>query len=241
MPINDHGQPVGEPVPDWSPRPVVAPVRLVGRTVRVEPLAEEHVADLWQALCVESPPSTWTYLPWGPYSDAAGVRGYVATLLDDPGWVPHVLVVEGRAQGVACYLRNDAPNGVVEVGGIGYGAALQRTVAATEAMYLMARHVFDELGYRRYEWKCDSLNEPSRRAATRLGFGYEGRFRQALVYKGRNRDTDWFAMTDGDWPALRAAYESWLDPGNFDDGGRQRAPLACRTASPDPGTGVTLS
>ena len=108
-------------------------------------------------------------------------------------------------------------------------SALQRTTASTESMYLMMRHVFDDLGYRRYEWKCDSLNEPSRRAATRYGFRYEGRFRNALVYKGRNRDTDWYSVTDEEWQHLRPAYEAWLDPANFDDQGRQRAPLACPT------------
>ena len=115
----------------------------------------------------------------------------------------------------------DPANGSAEVGGIVYASALQRTTAATEAMVLMMQHVFDDLGYRRYEWKCDSLNEPSRAAAARLGFTYEGRFRQAAVYKERNRDTDWFSITDAEWPALRSAYAAWLDRANFDDAGRQ--------------------
>jgi RimJ/RimL family protein N-acetyltransferase len=127
--------------------------------------------------------------------------------------------------GVASYLRLDHVNGSVEVGSIAYAAELQRTTAATEAMFLMARHVFDDLGYRRYEWKCDTLNEPSRRAAARLGFSYEGTFRNALVYKGRNRDTAWFSITDAEWPAIRSAFEEWLDPANHDDDGGQRAPL----------------
>jgi RimJ/RimL family protein N-acetyltransferase len=123
-------------------------------------------------------------------------------------------------------MRIDPAMGVIEVGNIAYSPSLQRTPAATEAMYLMMRRVFDELGYRRYEWKCDSLNAPSRAAAERLGFRYEGLFRQALVYKGRNRDTAWYSIIDKEWPARKAAFEAWLDPANFDRDGRQRRPLA---------------
>jgi RimJ/RimL family protein N-acetyltransferase len=128
-------------------------------------------------------------------------------------------------------MRVDADNGVVEVGGILLARTLQRTQASTEAMYLLAHHVFDALGYRRYEWKCDSLNEPSRVAAARLGFTYEGRFRNAVVYKGRNRDTDWFSITDAEWPRIRAAHEAWLDPANFDESGGQRSSLSDLTGS----------
>jgi RimJ/RimL family protein N-acetyltransferase len=128
-------------------------------------------------------------------------------------------------------MRIDPPNGVIEVGHINYPPRLQRTPAATEAMYLMMRRAFDELGYRRYEWKCDSLNEPSRRAAARLGFQFEGIFRQAVVYKGRNRDTAWFSILDHEWPALRGAYERWLAPANFDDRGRQRQSLTAMIAA----------
>jgi RimJ/RimL family protein N-acetyltransferase len=137
-----------------------------------------------------------------------------------------ILSTAGAGLGIAAYLRIDPAMGSAEVGSILYAAALQRTTGATEAMALMARHVFDDLGYRRYEWKCDSLNAPSRAAATRLGFRYEGRFRNAVVYKGRNRDTDWFAMTDGDWPGVKAAYAAWLDPENFEPDGAQRRSLA---------------
>jgi len=132
----------------------------------------------------------------------------------------------GEAVGVASYLRIDPANGVIEVGHINYSPLLQRTRAATEAMFLMMRRVFDELGYRRYEWKCDALNAPSRAAAGRYGFRFEGIFRQATVYKGRNRDTAWYAIIDKDWPALKAAYERWLAPENFDAEGRQRVRLA---------------
>jgi RimJ/RimL family protein N-acetyltransferase len=137
----------------------------------------------------------------------------------------------GRVAGVASYLRIDPPVGVIEVGHIALSPALQQTVAATEAMFLMMSRVFDELGYRRYEWKCDSLNAPSRRAALRLGFAFEGIFRQATLYKGRNRDTAWYAVIDKDWPAVKRAYERWLSPENFDADGRQRVPLGTPAAA----------
>jgi RimJ/RimL family protein N-acetyltransferase len=136
-----------------------------------------------------------------------------------------VELASDRPAGVASYLRIDPAMGSIEVGAILYSPALQRSPAATEAMYLMARHVFEELGYRRYEWKCDSLNQASRRAAERLGFRYEGTFRQAWVVKGRNRDTAWYSIIDSEWPALRNAFERWLDPSNFDAAGKQRARL----------------
>ena len=175
---------------------------------------------------LRSPASLWTYLAAGPFDDPAGLFAWLRQLHDDPGAVPHAIcTAAGRPLGVASYLRLDHVNGSVEVGSIAYGAELQRTTAATEAMYLMARHVFEDLGYRRYEWKCDALNGPSRRAAERLGFTYEGTFRNALVYKGRSRDTAWFSITDAEWPAIRTAFEAWLDPANHDDDGAQREPL----------------
>ena len=223
---NEHGQPIGVPV-DWAPRPRVAPVTLTGRTVTVEPLATVHVDDLADAFL--GSPEIWTYSPFGPYADRAGIAAYVDALTANPDHVPFAVVVDGRAVGVECLMRIDERNGVVEVGGIVLGPALQRTTASTEAAYLLARHVFDDLGSR-YEWKCDSLNEPSRAAATRLGFAYEGRFRQALVYKGRNRDTDWFSITDGEWPALRASFEAWLDPANHGPAGQRHSLEDCRAA-----------
>jgi RimJ/RimL family protein N-acetyltransferase len=225
---NDHGQPIGEPV-DWSPRAPVRPVSLAGRWVRIEPLARHHLDSLYDALVLRSPASIWTYLAVGPFTDRQGLWSWLAGLNDDPGSVPHAICTpDGRAVGVASYLRLDHLNGSVEVGGIALSAELQRTTAATEAMYLMMRHAFDGLGYRRYEWKCDSLNAPSRRAAARLGFTYEGTFRNALVYKGRNRDTDWFSIIEEEWPPIRAAFEAWLDPANHDERGVQRRPLAAR-------------
>ncbi len=226
--LNEFGQPVGEPV-DWVPGAALGPVTLTGRSCRLEPLADAHVEGLYAALCVDSPPSTWTYLPRGPFDDLPSFAASLVQLRDTPGLVPLTIVLaKGRPVGIATYLRIDQANGTAEVGHISYSSALQRSTAATEAMYLMARHVFEVIGVRRYEWKCDSLNEPSRRAADRLGFTYEGTFRNAMVYKGRNRDTAWFSITEEEWPRLRDAFERWLDPGNFDDQGAQRAPLAQR-------------
>jgi RimJ/RimL family protein N-acetyltransferase len=225
---NAYGQPIGEPV-EWAERAPVTPVTLTGRWSRVEPVAGHHLPQLYDALVLRSPDSIWTYLAVGPFDAPAGLHGWLRSLADDPGAVPHALCrPDGRPVGIASYLRLDHVNGSVEVGGIALSTELQRTTAATEAMYLMARHVFDDLGYRRYEWKCDSLNEPSRRAAVRLGFRYEGTFRHAMVYKGRNRDTDWFSITDDEWQSIRPAFEAWLDPANHDDAGVQRTSLRAR-------------
>jgi len=242
MRTNEFGQPVGEPVPGWTPPPPVTEVTLTGRHCTVEPLADRHLDDLHRALVVESPPETWTYLSRGPFADRSGLEDYLEGLRAPADWAAHaILDREGRAQGVACYLRIAPAAGSVEVGGLTFGPALRRTTAATEAMHLMAAHAF-ELGYRRYEWKCDALNAPSRAAARRLGFRPEGIFRNALVYKGRNRDTAWFAITDSDWPRIREAHRSWLAPANFDATGRARTSLSDLTAvdtMPHVGTAIS--
>jgi RimJ/RimL family protein N-acetyltransferase len=172
----------------------------------------------------------WTYLAYGPFPDEAS---YTAWIVDretstDPLFFAYVEQAQRRPVGVGSYLRIDPPNGVIEVGHLAYSPLLQRTIAATEAMYLMMRHAF-ELGYRRYEWKCNAINLGSRRAAERLGFTFEGVFRQHMVYKGRNRDTAWYSIVDAEWPRVRSGFERWLAPGNFDASGRQRRTLeACR-------------
>lgn len=231
---NEHGQPVGEPVPAWEPRPQPAPEVHEGRYVRLEPLAATHAEALFGALGGEENADLWTYrgdrVPMSVADTARAVaHGAAATdhltfavvpVEDPPGQR-----VAGTAQGLTSLLRVDPQNGAIEVGSILYARSLQRTPAATEATYLLARHVLDDLGYRRLEWKCDSLNEPSRRAAERLGFTYEGRHRQAVVVHGRNRDTDWYSILDREWPALRGRLEAWLDPGNFGPDGRQRRTL----------------
>lgn len=196
---------------------------------RIEPFDLARDAEpLFDAYRTDADNRSWAYLPHGPFDDFASYRRYAesACLGDDP--LVHTIFERAtdRPLGVASYMRIDPPNGVIEVGGIHYAPALQRTAAGTEAMYLMMRRAFDELGYRRYEWKCNALNAPSRRAAERYGFVFEGVFRQAAVVKGRNRDTAWFAIVDGDWPVVRAAFEGWLSPDNFDGRGRQKRGLS---------------
>jgi RimJ/RimL family protein N-acetyltransferase len=202
---------------------------LEGRWCRLEPLdPERHGRELFEANSLDTEGRNWTYLFVGPFADFESYRTWLehAAQRDDPLFHTIIDNATGKAVGVATFMRIDSPNGVIEVGNINYSPLLQRTPAATEAMFLMMRRVFDELGYRRYEWKCDALNAPSRAAALRLGFQFEGIFRQAVVYKGRNRDTAWFSIIDSEWPALKRAYEQWLAPGNFDAEGRQRRKLA---------------
>ncbi|MEZ5097909.1 MAG: GNAT family protein [Nocardioides sp.] len=200
---------------------------LEGRHVRLEPAHPDHAEQLAASIARPEDEPLWTYRPDDRPRDVAGLRSRLAAMAASDQAAAFVIRPTGAgAQGWASLMRADPAAGSVEVGSILYSTALQRTTAATEAMALLARHVFDDLGYRRYEWKCDALNEASRRAAARLGFSYEGRFRHALVYKGRNRDTDWFAMTEADWRALRPAYDAWLAPANFDGAGRQSDPLA---------------
>jgi RimJ/RimL family protein N-acetyltransferase len=231
---SEFGQPIGVPLPNWTARPLPPRSPLEGRFCRVEPLdPKRHSADLFAANDEDPGGRNWTYLPYGPFASLDLYRGWVETICAraDPQFHAIIDRASGRAVGVASLMRIDPAAGVIEVGGINYSPRLQRRPAATEAMYLLMRRVFDELGYRRYEWKCDSLNAPSRAAALRLGFRYEGLFRQATVYKGRSRDTAWFSIIDSEWPALRAAFESWLDPANFDADGRQRASLCSHRPS----------
>jgi RimJ/RimL family protein N-acetyltransferase len=204
---------------------------MIGRYCRVEPLdVARHVDELFEANADDLSGRNWTYLTIDAPPTIEAYRAWLTQMTagDDPLFHAIVDGASGRAVGVASYLRIDPAQGVIEVGHINFSPRLQRTRAATEAMFLMMRRVFDELGYRRYEWKCDSLNAPSRAAARRLGFTFEGIFRQALVYKGRNRDTAWFSILDREWPAIDAAFQRWLDPDNFDADGRQRRPLSAR-------------
>lgn len=221
--------PVGEPLPGWTPRPHPPATPLAGRCCRVEPLdPARHAADLFQAFAADLDGRMWTYMSYGPFADAAAYRAWLDAMGCGPDPLFHAILDlrSGRAAGVAAWQRIDPANGVLEIGHIALAPALQRSTAATEAIWLMLRRAFAELGYRRCEWKCDALNAASCRAARRLGFSYEGTFRQAMVYKGRNRDTAWFAVIDQDWPALDAAFRAWLAPANFDATGRQRVGLA---------------
>ncbi|MDA7946245.1 MAG: GNAT family N-acetyltransferase [Hyphomicrobiaceae bacterium] len=229
MPTNSLGQPIGEPVPDW--RPVSPPPRtpMEGTFCRVEPLdIDAHGSDLFKAFRMDTDDRNWTYLGYGPFETEAGLRDWMATscLGDDPFFHAIVDNETNKAVGVASYLRIEPAVGVIETGHIHYSPLLQRRPAATETMFLMMRRVFSELGYRRYEWKCDALNAPSRHAAERLGFRFEGIFRQATVYKGRNRDSAWYSILDSEWPMLEHAFCQWLDPANFDERGQQNAGLA---------------
>ncbi|MDH4562938.1 GNAT family protein [Pseudomonas sp. BN411] len=211
----------------WQPRPAPAHTPLLGRFVRLEPLdAARHGDDLWYAL--QGPdPALWDYLAYGPFASRepfdAWLEGNAASR--DPLFYTVVDLASGRALGVLSYLRIAPKDGVIEIGHIAFGKAMQRTPGSTEAVWLLARHAFDDLGYRRLEWKCNAQNARSMRAAERLGFSYEGLFRQHMIVKGQNRDTAWFSIIDGEWPKCREAFERWLSVDNFDGEGQQRQSL----------------
>ncbi len=204
------------------------PVALDGRHVRVVPFTpERHAADLYARTHGPEKAALWAYLTPEPFADLEAFTEYYvrAAAASDPLLFAIEDRRDGRAVGHASYMRIEPVHRVMEVGNILFTPQLQHRPGGTEAMYLMARHAFETLGFRRYEWKCNALNTPSRRAAERLGFTFEGIFRQHMIVKGRNRDTAWFALLDGDWPRARAAFEAWLDPENFDADGRQRRRL----------------
>lgn len=232
MRVNSLGQPIGDDLPEWQAPPAPSRVVLDGRYCRLEPLSTmHHAADLFAAASLDTSGGSWTYLPYGPFDTQAVYTNWLAAREQesDPLFFTIIDLLSSKPVGLCAYLRIDAAAGSIEVGHLYFSPLLQRKPAATEAMYLLMRHAF-ELGYRRYEWKCDALNAASRRAAQRLGFSFEGVFRQARVIKGRNRDTAWFSVIDGEWPALHAAFEQWLAPENFDEAGQQRTALVSLTA-----------
>lgn len=226
---NEYGQPIGAPVPGWSPRPLPSAVTLEGRYCRLEPLdADRHAQDLYAAYRSASDWRDWTYLAVGPFDDEQAYRRHAeaAARSTDPR---HYAVIDrktGKAVGTLALMRIDPAQGVIEVGSVTFSPLLKRTPVSTEAQFLLMSYVFDGLGYRRYEWKCDSLNAPSRAAAERLGFKFEGVFRQATVYKGRSRDTAWFSILDKEWPVQQQVFKAWLADDNFDEHGKQRKSLA---------------
>lgn len=229
--VNVFGQPVGFSLSNWQAPPFPPRAEMAGRLCRLEPLdPNTHAEPLFAANCLERDASGWTYLPYGPFKSLADFRIWCeeASQSKDPLFFAIVDLVSQRAVGLASYLRIDPRIGCIEVGHLKFSPALQRTPAATEAMHLMMQRAFG-LGYRRYEWKCDALNAPSRAAALRLGFTFEGIFRQATVVRGRNRDTAWYSIIDAEWPAVHLAFECWLDPSNFDAQGRQKARLSVLT------------
>lgn len=209
------------PSPARSPQFVV----LEGRYARLEPLGPQHAADLHRAAAGQE--QRFTYLFEGAPASEAEMGDWIARAIakDDPLYFAVIDSATGRAEGRQALMRITPEHGVIEVGGIYWGPAISRTRVTTEALYLHARYVFDELGYRRFEWKCNALNQPSRAAAARFGFSFEGVFRQHMIVKGQNRDTAWFSMLDGEWPRLKAAFERWLEPGNFDADGTQKTNL----------------
>jgi RimJ/RimL family protein N-acetyltransferase len=220
--------PIG-PVIDSHPARRPERVTLKGRFVTLAPLdAGKHAEQLYAASHGPERESVWLYLFNGPFANLADFVADVEAKAKaaDPHYFAILDNASRRAVGYASLMRIDPANRVIEVGGIMYSPLLQHTAGATETQYLLARYVFDELAYRRYEWKCHALNAPSRRAAERFGFTFEGVFRQHMIIKGRNRDTAWFAMLDSEWPARKAAYERWLEPTNFDDKGRQKLKLS---------------
>ncbi|TMW59340.1 hypothetical protein Poli38472_004409 [Pythium oligandrum] len=228
---NEFGQPVGASMNGWTP-PVFPPhVTLTGRYCQLEPFqAARHAAEFWEALGDDHSGSRWTYLSVGPFKGQKEFIEWchVAETSRDPQY--YAIVVEGKAVGMIAYMHIQPEHGVIESGCVHFSPRLVRTRAATETLYLLLANAF-ALGYRRFEWKCDSCNLPSRAAASRLGFTYEGLFRQAIVYKGRTRDTTWFSIIDIDWnTGLKEAYERWLEPGNFDENGVQKLKFSALTA-----------
>jgi RimJ/RimL family protein N-acetyltransferase len=216
----------------WKPVAFPSPVTLRGGYVTLEPVnAARHGESLWQA--IKDHDELWTWLAQGPFPGAAEMMaGLEQWRADNRAVLLAIVPAEtGKAAGWASYMRIKPANGVIEVGNVMFSPALRRTRAATQAMFLMAKHVFEDLGYRRYEWKCNAENAASRRAALRLGFTFEGIFRQHMVVKDRNRDTAWFSMLDSEWPARKRAFEAWLAPGNFDAVGHQRKSLGQLLAS----------
>ncbi len=226
--MNDLGQPIGDEVAGWTGAKRPSRTSMEGRFCRIEPLTtERHLADLFAAYSDDTDGRLWTYMTDGPFNSVEELRSWMepACAVDDPLFHALIDLATGKAVGMAAYMRIKPEHGVIEVGSITYAPRLQGTSAATEAMFLMMTRVFNELGYRRYEWKCDALNAPSCRAAERLGFTFDGLFEQALVYKGRNRDTAWYSILDRNWPPIEQAYVNWLNADNFDEHGQQNRKL----------------
>lgn len=222
--LNSYGQCIGDAMPDWTPRPHPQGITLTGRYCTLQPFnAREHAEALYRAYAKAPDGRDWTWMPVEPFADQQAYLDYAAHLeaSRDP---LHYTITDnqtGQPVGTLALMRIDANNGVVEVGHVAFSPLLKRTRIATEAQFLLMGYAFDTLGYRRYEWKCDSLNTPSRRAAERLGFHFEGTFRQAVVYKGRTRDTHWLSMLDNEWPDNKQALTRWLAEANFDSAGQQ--------------------
>lgn len=223
MRYNSFNQPIGDEVKSFQNPKKPSINTIEGKYSKLEHLNSSHVDDLFTLLCAKENDANWTYLPNEPIHDSDEFNALINTRIEsqDPYFFAIIDKATGKALGILSLLRINTKASSIEVGHIHYSSLLKRTRIATEVQYLLAKYVFETLEYRRYEWKCDSLNEPSKRAALRLGFTYEGTFRQALVYKGRTRDTDWFSITDKEWPNIKQQYEDWLDEKNFNSDGNQ--------------------
>ena len=226
--INEFNQPVGFSVKNWQSRKKPAKSVLKGTYCILESLdIKKHAETLFDALSADNHGESWTYLPYGPFVDCHAFKDWLKATIAENDTLLYAIIDPKTKQpiGVCSYLRINPEHGSIEVGHLHYSKYLKKTPAATEAMYLMMHHAFEDLKYRRYEWKCHSLNQASRAAALRLGFQFEGIFRQCNVFKGRNRDTAWFSIIDREWPAIKKKFQKWLDAGNFDDNGSQRISL----------------
>jgi len=221
---NEFHQVVGREIKNWRRRELPSKNIIKGRFCVLELLDKnKHAAKLFEMLSVDDKGESWTYLPYGPFENCNEFEKWIQATTSEPDIILYaILDIKSLVPvGMAGFLRVNPEHGVIEVGCLHYSKLLQRTAAATEAMYLMMKYVFDDLGYRRYEWKCNSLNQASCNAALRLGFKFEGTFRQSSVFKNRNRDTAWFSIIDSEWPEIKARFEHWLDPNNFDEKGQQ--------------------
>jgi RimJ/RimL family protein N-acetyltransferase len=220
---NEFNQPLGQLIPDWQPAKKPDAKIFQGQYCSVVPFdAHQHAERLFKNLTIDNKGESWTYLRCGPFAHANELSTYFETIATKEDTLFYVILdLQQEPVGIASYLRINPAHGVIEVGHLHYAKSLQKTPAATEAMYLMMKHAFEELGYRRYEWKCNSLNEDSRKAALRLGFRFEGIFRQSNVFKNRNRDTAWFSIIDSEWPELKKKFQKWLSPANFYPNGGQ--------------------
>lgn len=229
--FNELNQPIGEPLPNWESRPHPQRITLQGRLCRLEPLTLDHAAALFNAYQLFPDDGHWTWMLRGPDKTVEEHKAWIQSVLTVNDPINYAVIDNKTNQpvGSIALMRIDATNGVMEVGHVHYSPLLAKTIIATEAQWLLMNYVFKTLGYRRYEWKCNTCNEPSRRAALRLGFQYEGRFRQAIVAKGHNRDTDWFSIIDKEWPSVNKALQKWLSADNFDQDGKQKQSLEdCR-------------
>lgn len=217
---------MAQPLANWKPCKEPGAITLEGQYCRLEPYSEsEHLIGLFAAICGSQNASLWDYIPMGPFDYEASFAEALAVTNGQHGWRTMVIRCNEEIVGMASFMRIREVHGSAEVGCVVFGPKLQRTREASEAIYLFGKHLFDDLGYRRFEWKCNNANEASKRAAIRFGFQFEGVFRKDMVVKGVSRDTAWYAMTDADWSDVRITFSQWLDPANFDAKGRQISPL----------------